>query len=411
MNAATPFPWTEHKAAETAKTAFRSIFEQAPVAAAMCNSEGVIVEMNLAFEHFVKLDRSEKRSLQVYDLVPAGRRGATESLLRELLNSTRNRICLQAVEVEPELDARTWTAWRLPAYGTDAAHALLISDPDGEAGPVEEGLLQSQRWETVGRLAGGVVHDFNNLLTGVLLYCDLLHASLDASDRRRRYAEEIHSAIVQAGDLVRQLLAFARPRASQVHSLCLNQIVETMRDLLTHFIGENIVLELKLDPDLGLAKIDPVQVQQVLVNLVLNARDALPNGGRIVVETRNSKFQSVPGSGPPSSGQIAFPCVILAVSDNGCGVDTTTRQHVFDPFFTTKSAGQGTGLGLSTVRGIVTSNGGSIHFESEPGRGTRVMMLLPRIIQPASADFSDISTPHSDKSLTAVQEIQKESLL
>ncbi|MGC2059486.1 MAG: ATP-binding protein [Candidatus Sulfotelmatobacter sp.] len=272
-------------------------------------------------------------------------------------------------------------------------------------------MLQSQRWETVGRLAGGVVHDFNNLLTGVLLYCDLLLASLDASDRRRRYAEEIHSAIVQAADLVRQLLVFARPRASQIRGLCLNQIVQAMQDLLAHFIGENIVLELKLDPDLGLVKIDPAQVQQILVNLVLNARDALPNGGHIVVETTNSKFQSVPSSGPPSCCQVAFPCVVLAVSDNGCGMDTNTRQHVFDPFFTTKRAGQGTGLGLTTVHSIVTSNGGLIHFESEPGRGTRVMILLPRIIPPASADFSDISSQYSDNSLTAVQEIQKESLL
>ncbi|MGB8987200.1 MAG: ATP-binding protein [Candidatus Sulfotelmatobacter sp.] len=411
MNTATPFPWTEPNAAKTSETVFRSIFEHAPVAAARCNSEGVIVEMNLAFEHSVDPGPSDKRSLRVYDLVPPDHRGATESLLRELLNSTRDSIRMRGSELEPGMEARTWTAWRLPAFGREPAHALLIADPDGEIGPIEESLLQSQRWETVGRLAGGVVHDFNNLLTGVLLYCDLLLASLDASDRRRRYAEEIRSAIVQAADLVRQLLVFARPRASQVGTLCLNQIAQGMQDLLSHFIGENIMLELKLDPDLGLVKIDPAQVQQILINLILNARDALPTGGRIVLETRNSKFQSVPGSGESSSDRVAFPCVVLAVSDNGCGMDTDTREHVFDPFFTTKSAGQGTGLGLTTVRGIVTSNGGLIHFESEPGRGTRVMILLPRIIRSASADFSDISTPHSDNSLTAVQEIQKESLL
>jgi signal transduction histidine kinase len=411
MNTATRFPWTEHNAAETAETAFCSIFEHAPVAAARCNPQGVIVEMNLAFEQFVALGPSEERFLHVYDLVPPEQRGATESLLGELLNSTRDSIRLQGAEGEPGTEPRTWKGWRLSAHGKEPVHALLIADRDGEIGAVEESLLQSQRWETMGRLSGGVVHDFNNLLTGVLLYCDLLLASLDASDRRRRYAEEIRSAIVQAADLVGQLLLFVRPRASQARTLCLNQIAEAMQDLLTHFIGENIVLELKLDPDLGLVNIDPTQVQQILVNLILNARDALPAGGRIVLETSNSKFQSVPGSGPSSGGQVAFPCVVLAVSDNGCGMDTNTRQHVFDPFFTTKSAGQGTGLGLTTVRGIVTSNGGLIHFESEPGRGTRVMILLPRIIQSASADFSDISTPHSDNSLTAVQEIQKEALL
>ncbi|MGC2550125.1 MAG: ATP-binding protein [Candidatus Sulfotelmatobacter sp.] len=410
MNTATPFPWTEQNVAETTETAFRSIFEHAPVAAARCNSKGVIVQMNSAFERVMDSGLSEKRSLEIYDLVPPEHRGATESLLCELLDSTRDSIRVQAAGGEAGMRPKTWTGWRLPAYGKEAVHALLMGDPDGEIGPVEESLLQSQRWETVGRLTGGVVHDFNNLLTGVLLYCDLLLATLDASDRRRRYAEEIRSAIVQAADLVRQLLVFARPRASQVRTLCLNQIAEAMQDLLTHFIGENIVLELKLDPELGLVKIDPAQVQQILVNLVLNARDALPTGGRIVLETSNSKFQSVPSSGG-SADQVAFPCVVLAVRDNGCGMDTNTRQRVFDPFFTTKGPAQGTGLGLTTVRGIVTSNGGLIHFESEPGRGTRVMILLPRIIQSASADFTGLSTPHSDNSLTAVQEIQKESLL
>jgi signal transduction histidine kinase len=410
MNTATPFPWTEQNAAETTETAFRSIFEHAPFAAARCNWEGVIVETNLAFEQLVARP-GEKPALRVYDLVPPEDRGVTESLLRDLLNSTRDIIRLQGSKGEPGIEQRTWRAWRLAACGKQPVHVLVIADADGEIAPVEKSLLQSQRWETVGRLTGGVVHDFNNLLTGVLLYCDLLLTSVDASDRRRRYAEEIRSAVVQAEDLVRQLLVFARPRASELRSLCLNQIAEAMQDLLTHFIGENIVLELKLDPDLGLVKIDAAQVQQILVNLVLNARDALPTGGRIILETSNSKFQSVPGSGPSGTDQFTFPCVVLAVTDNGCGMDTNTRQRVFDPFFTTKVAGQGTGLGLTTVRSIVTSNGGLIHFESEPGRGTRVMILLPRIMQSAGAVFTGLSTPHSDNSLTAVQEIQKESLL
>ena len=411
MNTATPFPWTEQNAANTTETAFRSLFEHAPFAAARCNREGVIVETNLAFEQLVAHGLAEKPALRVYDLVPRDQRGVTESLLGELLNSKRDIIRLQGSQGEPGMESRIWSAWRVPAREKESVHALVIADADGEIGPIEKSLLQSQRWETVGRLTGGVVHDFNNLLTGVLLYCDLLLTSLDASDRQRRYAEEIRSAIVQAEDLVRQLLVFARPRASEIRSLCLNQIAEAMQDLLTHFIGENIVLELNLDPELGLVKIDPAQVQQILVNLVFNARDALPTGGRIVLETCNSKFQSVPGSGPSGTDQFTFPCVVLTVSDDGCGMDTNTRQRVFDPFFTTKVAGQGTGLGLTTVRSIVTSNGGLIHFESEPGRGTRVMILLPRVIQSASADFTGLSTPHSDNSLTALQEIQKESHL
>ena len=276
---------------------------------------------------------------------------------------------------------------------------LAAGDNGGTS--VEEGQLQAQRWEAVGRLAGGVVHDFNNLLTGVMLYCDLLLSSLDARDRRRRYAEEIRAAIVQGSGLVKQLLVFARPQATPVGTLFLNEIAREMHDLLARLIGENIVLELRLDPELGAVAIDQAQAQQVLLNLVLNARDALPKGGRITVETSNCKFQPVAGTISPT-GLPAFPCVLLVVGDNGHGMDATTRERLFEPFFTTKNAGQGTGLGLTTVHSIVTTNRGLIHFESEPGRGTRVLILLPRATQPA---VSDAQSP------TPIQQIKKESLL
>jgi two-component system, cell cycle sensor histidine kinase and response regulator CckA len=243
-----------------------------------------------------------------------------------------------------------------------------------------------------------------------MLYCDLLLSSLDARDRRRRYAEEIRSAIVQGTGLVKQLLVFARPQAALVRTLCLNQIAEGMQDLLTRLIGENIALELHLDPELGDVTIDRAQAQQVLLNLVLNSRDAMPNGGRITVETSNCRFQPVAET-TASSVLPAFPCVLLVVGDNGHGMDAITRQRLFEPFFTTKNAGQGTGLGLTTVRSIVTTNRGPIHFESEPGRGTRVMILLPRTVQPAASEVPDTASPDSGaQSATPIQEIKKESL-
>jgi two-component system cell cycle sensor histidine kinase/response regulator CckA len=277
--------------------------------------------------------------------------------------------------------------------------------------PVEETQLQAQRWEAVGRLAGGVVHDFNNLLTGVMLYCDLLLSSLDARDRRRHYTEEIRSAIVQGTGLVKQLLVFARPQALPVRTLCLNEIARGMHDLLARLIGENIAFELNLDPELGVVTIDQAQAQQILLNLVLNARDALPNGGRITVETSNCKFQPIAGTMSPTDLPV-FPCVLLVVGDNGHGMDAATRQRLFEPFFTTKNAGQGTGLGLTTVRSIVTTNRGLIHFESEPGRGTRVLILLPRAPQPAVSGPLDMADPDSGaQSPTPIQQIKKESLL
>jgi signal transduction histidine kinase len=416
MNTATPFPWTEQPAALAPETGFHSIFEHAPLAAARCNPQGLILEMNPAFEQALAPGFLDHRSLRLFDLLPPEDRETTELLLKELFNSTRNSVRIVGAHARKDAGLRLantiWTAWRLPQSGQDPAHALLIAEPARDTVPVEQDLVQAQRWEAVGRLAGGVVHDFNNLLTGVMLYCDLLLSSLDSRDRRRRYADEIRSAIMQATGLVRQLLVFARPQAYQVRSLCLNQIAQAMQDLLTRLIGENIVLESQLDPDLGLVRIDQAQAQQILLNLVLNARDALPDGGRIAIETSNCKFQSIPGSGPSNRGVAAFPCVLLTVADNGCGMDAKTRQHLFDPFFTTKGAGKGTGLGLTTVRSIVTTNGGLIHVESEPRRGTRIMILLPRTSHStAAADFVEIPISQSEPSPKAFQEIKKESLL
>jgi len=216
---------------------------------------------------------------------------------------------------------------------------------------------------------------------------------------------------VQATGLVKQLLVFARPEATLVRTLCLNEIARGMHDLLARLIGENIALDLHLDPELGAVTIDQAQAQQVLLNLVLNARDALPNGGRITVETSNCKFQPVAGT-MSSTALPAFPCVLLVVGDNGHGMDAATRQRLFEPFSTTKNAGQGTGLGLTTVRSIVTTNRGLIHFESEPGHGTRVLILLPLASQPVVSDLLDKPDPDSQiQSSTPIQQIKKESLL
>jgi signal transduction histidine kinase len=398
---------------------FRSIFEHAPFAAARCDRQGAIVEMNSAFRQILDPESAGQGCLQLYDLVPAEDRRTTESLFRELLDSARDSIHIAGKDTSRAAikEGRSrratigWTAWREPETGGEPSHAFLIAEPGNGPISAEEGLLQSQRWEAIGRLAGGVVHDFNNLLTGIMLYCDLLLSSLDAHDGRRRYADEIRFAIMQAAGLVRQLLVFARPQACQVRTLCLNQIALALQVLLIRLIGENIALEFNLEPDLGLVRMDPSQVQQILLNLILNGRDALPDGGRIVVQTSNCEFQRIPRAVQPECGGAAFPCVLLAISDNGCGMDSKTREHLFDPFFTTKSAGKGTGLGLTTVRSIVTTNGGLMHVESEAGRGTRVMVLLPTASNPAAADFPGHTLPHPELSPTSLQEIKKESLL
>ncbi len=249
--------------------------------------------------------------------------------------------------------------------------------------------------ESVGRLVGAVAHDFNNLLTGILLYCDLLLA-LKPDERACKYTEEIRNAGLQAAGLVRQLLAVARPSNGDSVPLSLNEIAEGMRSLLDRLIGEDITLHFRLDPTLGWVKMDPTQAQQVLLNLALNARDALPTGGEIVVSTRNCKIQVLTDA-PPGAGPVtSLPCALFMVEDNGSGMDAATQARVFEVFFTTKPAGKGTGLGLATVHDIVTANGGLIHVDSAPDRGTRVTVLLPLIPRTAlnSQRRTDAPEPH-----------------
>lgn len=383
------------------------------MAVARCNSEGAILEMNPAFEQTLDPAIDCRSLLHFRELVHPQEREKTDLLLRDLINAKRDAFRIEAENAGAAQPGAKWTAWRQAGLAGEPGYGLLIApattEPANPIPPSSESLLQTHRWETIGRVTGGVVHDFNNLLTGVMLYCDLLLSSLDGRDCRRRYADEIRAAVVQATGLVRQLLACVRPQTDAARLVDLNEIAEGMRDLLARLVGENITLELRLDSELGATKIDPAQAQQILLNLVLNARDALAEGGNITVETGNCGFHPVAGT-TSQSFRSAFPCVLLTVADNGHGMTAETRRRLFDPFFTTKSAPEGAGLGLTTVRSIVTSNHGLIHFESEAGRGTRAMILFPRSAQTGdsdalSADNPDLNVPSSN----SFQEVKKES--
>ena len=210
------------------------------------------------------------------------------------------------------------------------------------------------------------------------------------ADRARKYAEEIREAGLQASGLVRQLMAVVRSNKSVPRPVSLNEVAEGMRNLLVRLIGENIDLKLRLDPALGLVRMDPVQAQQILLNLVLNARDALPGGGQISVETGNCKMQILSGDGDNNSRNTCLPCAQFAVEDNGMGMDESVRAHLFEPFFTTK-VGKGTGIGLATVHDIVSFNGGLIQVQSEVSRGTRIIILLPIVPEAAPGSIQDTS--------------------
>jgi two-component system cell cycle sensor histidine kinase/response regulator CckA len=262
----------------------------------------------------------------------------------------------------------------------------------------EQQLRDAHKMEAIGRLVGGVAHDFNNLLTGMVLCSELILAGLEENNRLRHFAEEIRKAGEQGAGLIQQLMAVARQRAVEPCILRLNDVVTDVRNLLTRLIGENIELVDELAEDVGLVRMDPAQVQQIILNLVLNARDAMPDGGRITLRTRNCDGPR-PGHGAPNQSCDAW--VALAVSDTGCGMDAETRARLFEPFFTTKKPGQGNGLGLATVYRIVTHDGGRIEVESEIGRGTRVVVYLPRVqveSKPANVpevanQLSSVATP------------------
>jgi two-component system, cell cycle sensor histidine kinase and response regulator CckA len=270
---------------------------------------------------------------------------------------------------------------------------LLVKHEDlAERLLTEQQLRDAHKMEAIGRLVGGVAHDFNNLLTGMVLCSELILAGLEENHRLRRFAEEIRKAGEQGAGLIQQLMAVARQRAVEPRLLCLNAVVSDVRNLLTRLIGEDIELVAELADDLGFVKMDPAQVQQIILNLVLNARDSMPDGGRVTLNTRNGDG---PRPGRDASNQFCDSWVALAVSDTGCGMDTETRARLFEPFFTTKKPGQGNGLGLATVHRIVTHEGGRIEVESEPGKGTRVVVHLPRV--GLESHSLTISQPGADK--------------
>lgn len=264
-------------------------------------------------------------------------------------------------------------------FGGQKARLKLLSDVT-EKKRLETQLRQAQKMEAVGRLAGGIAHDFNNLLMVILGYSDSVLNKLDDADPNRAKVSEIHAAGQRAANLTSQLLAFSRKQILQMQNVQLNAVVSNISQMIRRLLGEDIQITLDLDEDLGQIIADAAQLEQVLVNLAVNARDAMPHGGQLVIETRNIELDEKSAA---VEGVPAGRYVLLIVNDTGSGMDEATKSKIFEPFFTTKEVGKGTGLGLAMAFGVVQQSGGTITVYSELGLGTTFKIYLPRVDAPA----------------------------
>jgi PAS domain S-box-containing protein len=369
-------------AARTSRTGFREFFDALPVPMFVYDTRSLrLLDVNEACTAKVGTKREDLVDRPVESFVaPAERKG-----LRELLAHLPSETTWHTIDLLRH-DGETFTAHvygcNFPLVGPTARLVVLkdsrdTRDTNATIQRFETQLRQAQKMEAIGRFAGGVAHDFNNLLSVILGYSDMLIADLKADDPVRGDIQEVRQAAQRGADLCRQLLLFSRHRATEPTVIDLNELLKQMGKMLTCVVGADVELAIIAARALGRIRADRGHIEQVVMNLVVNARDAMPKGGKVTVETSNVFLSEEHAR--THEGVTAGRYVMLAVSDTGIGMDRETQDHVFEPFFTTKERGKGTGLGLSTVFGIVQQSGGTLWIYSEPGHGTTVKVYLPRV--------------------------------
>jgi two-component system cell cycle sensor histidine kinase/response regulator CckA len=320
---------------------------------------------------------------------PDDRQPVREAVERAMLGRTEPHIQYRALWPDGSIH-RISTTGRI--FYNDAGapmRAAGLAIDVTERTELEERHRQSQKMEAIGQLAGGIAHDFNNLLTAIHGYSEMLAEALEPTSPHLSEVREIRRAADRATALTRQLLAFSRNQILEPRVLDLRESINSMESMLNRLIGEDIEVVVRTPRDIGRIKADPGQIEQVILNLALNARDAMPNGGVLIIELANAELDEAYAR--RHAGATPGPYVRLSVSDSGVGMDATTRARIFDPFFTTKPHGRGTGLGLSTVYGIVKQSGGNVWVYSEPGCGSTFKVYLPRV-DDAADDLAGEST-------------------
>ena len=356
---------------------FRRLFESSPQGMAVVDEGGRLLQTNAALGEILGCDSSELVGRKFTEFTHPDDCATDIELYTELMEGRRTHYELEKRFLRPD-GGVVWghlTAFALPNPGDGPRLAIGVLSDISERRALEDQLRQSQRMEAVGQLAGGVAHDFNNLLTAVASYCDLASDALedDGNPVLRASVDGIRSAAGRAAEVTQQLLAFSRQQVLELKPLDLNSAVADQTRLLRRLLGDDVDVRLALEPGLPAVTMDAGQLAQVVMNLAVNARDSMPAGGTLTIETQSVDLESA----PTMTGIVSGPHVLLAVSDTGCGMDSTIRERIFEPFFTTKELGKGTGLGLSTVLGIVEQSGGRVSVYSEPGVGTTFKVYMP----------------------------------
>lgn len=375
---------------------FARFFQSAPFGIASVSADGRITSSNSAFARLM-LDASGGHGKPAVDVLSraddkAGRQAISENLKRVLAGKAGG----QPIETElsSENVRRVYMSPMLEQAGERETAMLYVIDAT-EQKALEAQFAQSSKMEAVGKLAGGIAHDFNNVLTAIIGYSDLLLQTLRTADPAYKDIKNIQQSAYRAAGMVRQLLSFSRRQTLQAEPLLLDEVINENASMLRTSVGEKIALKIQPSRDLWYVNVDKTEFVRVIVNLTVNARDAMPNGGTITVRTRNiteRESQRLGLEGMPIGEYVA-----IEVADTGTGMAPEVLEKIFEPFFTTKGVGKGTGLGLSTVYGIVKQSGGFIYADSTPGKGTTFQVYLPRFIPEVEEDVAPSTTPAREK--------------
>jgi two-component system cell cycle sensor histidine kinase/response regulator CckA len=397
----------EEEALQKSEAKFRAIFERVAVGIALVGIKGRLMEGNPALQEMLGYSGEELRGRVFSDFTHADDAAEDTNHYKELVAGKRDHYQMEKrfIRKDGEVIWGLQNVSVVRGIENESPFIICMVENITEHKQLENHFLQSQKMETVGRLAGGIAHDFNNILTVIRGYSQLLVRELDKDHPLRENVDEIGRSTERAEILTRQLLALSRRQVMEMKVIDLNELLQNLEKMLCRLIGEDVELTTVLAEGIGRVKVDPGQIEQVILNLAVNARDAMPSGGKLALETENIEIDESYARSYVSVTPGRY--VILSVSDTGVGMPPEVKDRIFEPFFTTKGKGKGTGLGLSTVYGIVKQSGGNIWVYSELGHGTTFKIYFPRVegeAEPLTSKNETEQLPRGDETVLLVED-------